>query len=546
VLPTPAPTRDQLQSILDARRGELREIPYRHLLLALAMDGRGAVLRLTRNQLQKEVIFDDGAAVDCHSNIATESLGRFLVSTGKISEHDAHDALNASASRGVPLEDILTEKRLIAPSELYRILQQNLGRKLLEPFSWTSGTWEISFDAPQLTSSLRVRIPQLIVTGVAKVEPQENADAAVAVAEGRRLVPGTDPLINADELRLGAEQQKVLDAARNGTLFAEYRTAAGAGADDANRTLCALMLLGVVATADPAAPFTRRAPVVEPSAQLIAPTPVDELPPLMAPSFAPTPQQRPPVVMPPFFDAPKASAPAPADFTPQVAMITAAPSEEVIATYLAFRRKDAFELLDIPETAGGVDISRAFVRMADRFLPTRFEERTPDGLRDKAQEIFLAAARAYAELADPSRRQALINERAVKRENAAAAKEALDSTAARKQQTGYKRTIIDPEALWKEGRQLMASGKLREALSNFEIAAECDAQNGTYAAEVAYCRFQLMISPASTALKALKNAIRIDPRSGIAYLYAGKVMQTMGNELEGQGYLDRAAKLMKR
>jgi hypothetical protein len=230
-------------------------------------------------------------------------------------------------------------------------------------------------------------------------------------------------------------------------------------------------------------------------------------------------------------------------FTP-VPTAPSIPSEEVMAAYLVFRRKDAFDLLEVEESAGGLDITKAFVKMADRYLPTKFEERAPDGIRDKAQEIFLAAARAYAELADPARRQSLINERAVKRENKAAAKEALDTTASRRAEGGYKRTIIDPEALWKEGRQLATSGKLREALSNFEIAAECDAQNGTYAAEVAFCRFQLMISPATTALKALKNAIRIDPRSGVAYLYAGKVQQALGNELEAQSYLDRANRLL--
>ena len=68
--------------------------------------------------------------------------------------------------------------------------------------------------------------------------------------------------------------------------------------------------------------------------------------------------------------------------------------------------------------------------------------------------------------------------------------------------------LIDPVELCKSGRALATAGKLREALSSFEMASECDAQNGTYAAEAAWVRYQLRSTPAITALKLLKNAIQ--------------------------------------
>ena len=120
------------------RSGTLQERPYATLLLALAGEEKSAVLRLRRNQLEKQIVFDAGSPVECRSNIATETLGRFLVTLGKITDQQNHTALNESTSRGVPLGEVLVEKKFLAPTELYRILQQNLGRKLLEPFSWKS------------------------------------------------------------------------------------------------------------------------------------------------------------------------------------------------------------------------------------------------------------------------------------------------------------------------------------------------------------------------------------------------------------------------
>jgi tetratricopeptide (TPR) repeat protein len=494
-----APTRDQLDSILRARSGSLADAPYPILLLALAYREKTAVLRLHRNQLEKTIIIDSGAPVDCRSNIATETLGRFLASQGKLSEQDYHSTLSQATSRGLPLGEILTERKLLAPSELYRALQQNLGRKLLEPFSWKSGTFDISYDVPAIDSALRVKVPQLLVTGIVKVEAQESADEAVAAADGRYLALAEEPLFPLEDLRLTTEQRQIVDAARRGTSMADIRAASGLDDDDLNRIVYALMLLGLVEIT------AERRPAM-PRFELAA-NPFE--------AAEPAPASRP---------APAASAP------PARRPVDPALAEEVMGAYLGYRRKDAFELLGVEETDGASAFIRAYMAMVDRFLPAKFDGDEP--VREKAQEVFLAAARAYGELADPDRRDALIKRRGTLREQEAAAVQAGIAA------------LIDPEELCRTGRTLASAGKLREALSSFEMAMDCDAQNGTYAAEAAWIRYQLRSTPALTALKLLKNAIRIDPNSGEAYLYAGRVQAILGNRLEAQAYVGRAASLL--
>lgn len=502
---------EELEFILSVRRGELRDTPYRVLLLAIGMSGKPAVLRLRRNQLSKDVIFEDGVVIDCQSNIATETIGRFLVSTGKLSEEQYRTAMQGSVSRGVHIEELLTAEKLLTPTELYRAMQQNLGRKLLEPFSWTSGTWQISYDVPPAESALRVRVPQLVLTGVMKVEPQEVVDQAMDGIGELVAAPGDRPLFAADELRLGEDHRRVLEAARLRVPLRDLASRTNLQQDDAARAVCALALLGVLRFEEPGA-----APAFELD---LPPEPVRTAAPHAA------------VAAPPVAEAGEVRA----GGRPEVAS-----EEDVIAAYLSFRRKDAFALLGVAADAPPHDIARAYVAFAGRFLPAHFSEHAPDGLREKAQEVFLAGARAYAELADPLRREALLQQREARSSGAMASAH----PAALGESTESRRALIDPEALWREGRSLAAKGKLREALSNFELAADCDVQNANYAAEVAWCRFQLMISPAPQALKSLKNAIRLDGRCALAYLYAGRVMKTMGNELEAQAYLDRANRLM--
>ncbi|MGZ5452345.1 MAG: DUF4388 domain-containing protein [Thermoanaerobaculia bacterium] len=474
-----APSRHDLDELLARRQGDLREQPYRLLLLAIATQGKSGVLTLSRGPLEKDVFFDSGAAVDCQSNIATETLGRFLVSSGRISEGQSPDALPAA--------------------ERTRATLQNLGRKLLEPFSWTQGTWQFSDDPPAVDAAQRVRVPQLIVTGIVKVEPFETIETALQHAGATQLSLGASPLFDAGELRLSEEQQRVLAAIRNGATLDQFSTN-----EDVQRFVYALLLLGI---ATPAA--ERAVPFFE------LDIPVEEKPVEEKPVAPPAP----------------AEAPVPA---PQFA-----PGDEVLAAFSTYRQKDAFELLDLDINAGAVEINRAFVRAAERFVPSQYNE----GVRDKAQELLLAAARAYAELADPMRRQALVDRRTHKPAMTAAPAPAPPPHPTPSQR---RRAIIDPEELYREGRAAAAAGKLRDALGYFEMAADCDAQNGTYAAEVAYARYQLLISPAAATLKSLKNAIRIDPRCGVAYLYLGRIQEALGNHVEAQAYLGRASTLMQR
>jgi len=495
------------QAVL-TRQGTLQDTPYPHLLLALGREGASAVLTLRRNQLQKEIVFDDGSPVECRSNIATETLGRVLVAARKITEQECQAALSEAASRGLHLGDVITERKLLPSTELYRMLQKSLARKLLEPFSWKSGTYEISHDVRPAQSSLRVNVAQLLFTGIVKVESQETADGAVAALGARYLTIASDPQFGLDEVRLTGEQQRVVDAIRRGATLDEVRATSAHDADDVNRVVYALLLLGIV------------------SASEQRPAPLFELDIPFLPQEPPAPAPRP--------------APAPVKVP-----TGAATPDEVMDAYLTYRRKDAFDLLGVADSDGPLQFVRAFLAMADKFLPSKFDERAPDGLRDKARDVFLAAARAYAELADPARRDALIEQRARKsqpppvfaaaREVSPEPVEALESG-----------TLIDPEVLYRKGRELSDAGKLREALSYFEMAAECDAQNGTYAAEATWCRFQLNVSPAMSAIKLLKDAIRIDPRSGLAHLYAGRVQTLLGNRSEAERLLDAAAMLMPR
>ena len=77
------PKAEQLREIGRLREGSLETVPFSVLLHALALRGRTAMLSLERNQMRKTIVLDDGVPVDCRSNLVHETLGRFMVASGK-------------------------------------------------------------------------------------------------------------------------------------------------------------------------------------------------------------------------------------------------------------------------------------------------------------------------------------------------------------------------------------------------------------------------------------------------------------------------------
>ncbi len=245
------PTSEQLEAIAQVREGNLSEVPFAPLLLAHALRQSSLVVEVRRRQVWKRILIENGVPVDCRSNLAHETLGRYLVHEGKLGEEDFTACLSRSAARGVPLGEILIENGLLSAVDLFRILQQNLAKKLLDLFTWNEGEFRWLDEAPATDSSLKVKVPQLILTGVTRFAPQEEVDMSVAPLVGKKLVLHPSPPFPFDELRLSRHQGQIAEGLRApGRRMGELAEATQLPVDEITRVLYALSILGVVTTAD--------------------------------------------------------------------------------------------------------------------------------------------------------------------------------------------------------------------------------------------------------------------------------------------------------
>ncbi|HVT57021.1 MAG TPA: DUF4388 domain-containing protein [Thermoanaerobaculia bacterium] len=244
------PTSEQLREIARKPEGRFPEVPFAALLMALAVEQRTLALEVRRKQLSKRIVLELGIPVDCRSNLVNETLGHFMVSQGRLRAEDLNSYLGESASRGLRLGEVLLDHGVIAAEELWKLLQQNLAKKLLDVFAWRDGEYRLLPDTPPAESSLKIRVPQLIVTGITKCTPQEEVDAAVVPLVGKMLCLHPDPPIPLEEIRLSARQSRVAVALRSGWRIDELAVGTGLPFEEINRLLYALAVLGVVVTAD--------------------------------------------------------------------------------------------------------------------------------------------------------------------------------------------------------------------------------------------------------------------------------------------------------
>ncbi|HEX2222845.1 MAG TPA: DUF4388 domain-containing protein [Thermoanaerobaculia bacterium] len=516
------PTPEQLDELARRREGSLQETPFSVLLFAHAVQRRTLVLELKRRQLWKKIVLEDGVPVDCRSNLAHETLGRYMVAEGKLSEEDFNAALSRSAAHGMQMGEVLLEQGLVSAVDLFKILQANLGKKLLDLFTWQEGEYRTLPDFPEGDSALKVKVPQLIVTGITKLAPQEEVDMSVGPLVGKKLVLHPSPFYSLDDIRLSASQNRLVEAIRPGRRMGELAEATGLPFDEITRLLYALCVLGVVVPSESV-----------PTGAIPIPAAVRAGAPAMPPPTA---------------GAQGTSGTAGTSGTgtagaPAVPAMSQAELDrrrnEIMQAYLSYRRQDSFDLLGLPEEAPVSAVEEKFLDFSQRFAPWSLGHPDLQNMAERARDLFLAGARAFGELSDTEQRNTLIFRRKTLREERAR-RPAAESFA-------IKTDLLDSELQFKKGLALMQAGKPREAEMLLEFAADCDPTNSLYAAELAHCR--VLNSPGSAitarrALKDLEETLRRDPNCGLAALYAGEIAGEIGEREVAENHLRRAIKLM--
>ncbi|HUL59511.1 MAG TPA: tetratricopeptide repeat protein, partial [Anaeromyxobacteraceae bacterium] len=172
--------------------------------------------------------------------------------------------------------------------------------------------------------------------------------------------------------------------------------------------------------------------------------------------------------------------------------------------------------------------------LADRLSPLRFSSAD---LRDKAEELLAAHARAYGALADPGQAALWRKRRAAASEKATGA--ARPSTA---EQFRIATNLLDAGTQFEEGKRRLAAGNPRGALEQFQYASDIEPR-AVYRAYLAWARY--LVDPVRHARLAqgeLFEVARTEPGCADAQFFLGEILRAQSRPAEAEEAYRRAFK----
>ena len=149
-------------------------------------------------------------------------------------------------------------------------------------------------------------------------------------------------------------------------------------------------------------------------------------------------------------------------------------------------------------------------------------------LKEKAEALLLAHARAYAILSDPEQLALWQQRRRAEAERLAASR---PSTA---EQFRLNTSLLDAKSQFEEGLARLEAGNQRGAFEHFEYACDIEPKP-LYRAHLAWARYQL--NPGShgkLALSELEELGRKAPECEHAFAFAGEILRAMGRLTEAE------------
>lgn len=148
--------------------GLLSETPFPRLLFYLHKYKRTGALRVSHEQISKVIYLREGSPIFVTSNLANESLGRFMVERGVISDEQYNSSLERMVQTGEQQGNVLLEMGVLTPYELYEALQGQIREKILRVFAWDEGEYEFrpgSFTLSE-AAQLEMKPLRLILEGI--------------------------------------------------------------------------------------------------------------------------------------------------------------------------------------------------------------------------------------------------------------------------------------------------------------------------------------------------------------------------------------------
>lgn len=251
-----------------ASSGSLTQTPFSTLLLALMRDKFSGVLEVNSGKVKRQLAFSQGKPVAVQSNALSESAGRVLESSGRLTA-DQHTTLrNQMKEQNKSFEALLVGQNLLKSQELPRLNQAVNQVRLLGLYNATEGDYALR--PANVPGGELLPIPGVISTMLRKRASTESPTRALV--SRRRECPRllANAPFDAGDFGFDDEAHQFLKSLDGSRSVAELLTGAGLPADEAAILLQIFTVGGLI---EDAKANTESAAIIAPPVAAVLPTP---------------------------------------------------------------------------------------------------------------------------------------------------------------------------------------------------------------------------------------------------------------------------------
>jgi len=477
-------------------QGGIASQPVPRLLNYLYDQGATGRLVLVQEGINKTIHIIEGKPVNVDSSLRDETLGRYLVKLGKISDEAYRQSLELMMSEGIQQGAALVKLGLLGPKELYKVVKDQNIQKLLTAFSFQEGQYRFYSELAFVERIYRFEFPfhLALKQGVYQYFPEERLNQELTRVGNDPIapLPGFQDRLAAFELD---EQEKdfasLIDGYKNRKALAglepEYPFAL--------KLLYLFLLCGMAGPNQKLADSLRAIGAEEKTEARV------EL-------FMPT-----------------EGSPEVAEEPEPVVQIKDSP-DKILEFYIQLKGQNYFELLQVNAEADDEQVEKGYRKRLEEFSRDRFPPRLEAELEAKLEEINTDIIKAYEALRNQERRDSYLAKLKEKKEKP--------------------KTYLRAENFLQEGMKYVRSRDYVNAQKMFEKAVELSPNEPEF---YGYLGWTIFCNPEldreekiQKAKEKISQAIKMNPNMDSSHVFLGKILQDEGNQEAAVGEFKLAVK----
>ena len=138
--------------------GNLKTTPISEALRPLADAASTGVLHIERSPVHKKIVFREGRIFSSSSNDPRESLAKFLVRDGRISEDQLFQAQLRQGEEGRLVGSILVSDGAMTEERLQAVLRTKAEETVYDLFLWPEGPFEFKAGDSAVSPVVRLQL----------------------------------------------------------------------------------------------------------------------------------------------------------------------------------------------------------------------------------------------------------------------------------------------------------------------------------------------------------------------------------------------------